>query len=46
MTYENYNTLVRRSTDSDDSDSAEMLPIGGFLARTRGREMDNGGKIT
>ena len=30
MMYENYNTPVPRNTDSDDSDSDEMLPIGDF----------------
>ena len=30
MTYENYNTPVPRNTDSDESDSDEMLPIGDF----------------
>ena len=30
MMYENYNTPVLRNTDSDDSDSDEMLPIGYF----------------
>ena len=36
MTHGNYNTPVPRNTDSDESDSDEMLPIGAFLARTRG----------
>ena len=30
MMYENYNTPVPRNTDSDDSDSDEMLPRGDF----------------
>ena len=30
MMYENYNSPVPRNTDSDDSDSDEMLPIGDF----------------
>ena len=30
MRYEDYNTPVPRNTDSDDSDSDEMLPIGDF----------------
>ena len=30
MRYEDYNTPVLRNTDSDDSDSDEMLPIGDF----------------
>ena len=30
MMYENYNSPVPRSTDSDDSDSDEMLPTGDF----------------
>ena len=30
MTYETFSTLVRRNTDSDESDSDEMLPIGAF----------------
>ena len=30
MTHEKYNTPVPRNTDSDDSDSDEMLPIGAF----------------
>ena len=30
MTHENYNTPVPRNTDSDESDSDEMLPIGAF----------------
>ena len=30
MTHENYNTPVPRNTDSDESDSDEMLPLGAF----------------
>ena len=30
MMHENYNTLVPRNTDSDESDSDIMLPIGAF----------------
>ena len=45
MTYENYNTPVRRNTDSDESDSDEMLPIGAFWPAPE-EEIDNGGKIT